>query len=215
MFKRVVVCCVAVWLSACGGGGGDGSTQTETLYVSFGYPDARPNLRAPMRSTPEIAGLKGHAPRCTLTGGTLPAGVTLDPSSCVVSGTPTTAGTFVYYVRLTASGVEGSVDSEGLIIVSDPTPTMVLGEGLQPSGPYYPPFGLEYAQALAERPLVLLDYTYTPQAGDVVSFAVTGGALPSGISLDTATGKIRGTPTGYGISDVSVRATLVRGGVTY
>ena len=215
MFKRLVICCVAVWLSACGGGGGGGSTQPETLYVVFGYPDARANIRAPVRAAPEITGLKGHAPRCTLTGGGLPPGVTLDSSSCVVSGTPTTAGTFVYHVRLTASGVEGSVDSEGLIIVSDPTPMLALGEGLHPSGPYYPPLSLEYAQALAERPLVLLDYTYAPQAGDVVSFAVTGGALPSGISLDTATGTIRGMPTGYGTSDVSVRATLVRGGVTY
>ncbi|MEQ1682228.1 MAG: Ig domain-containing protein [Burkholderiaceae bacterium] len=214
ILKRVVVCGAAIWLSGCGGGGG-GDGQTETLYVGFGYPVARSDLRAPMRTSPEITGLKGHAPRCTLTGGILPPGVTLDASSCVVSGTPTAAGTYTFQVRLTAAGVEGSVDSEGIIVVSDPTPALELGAGLYASSPNNARLSLQYGQALAQRQLVQLDYTYTAKAGDAVSFAVTGGALASGINLDTATGSIEGTPTGHGTSDVSLRATLVRGGVTY
>lgn len=40
-----------------------------------------------------------------------------------------------------------------------------------------------------------------------VSYAVTGGSLPPGVSLDSATGLLSGVPTAAGVGDVEITAT--------
>src|SRR5450432_1273824 len=81
-------------LSACGGGGPGGETQTVTLVVAFSYPDSQSDVRTSVQLQPSITGLQGHSPVCTLTGGTLPPGVSLDSATCLLSGTPTTTGRY-------------------------------------------------------------------------------------------------------------------------
>jgi len=188
--------------------------QTVTLYVSFDYPSVQTNLRVSASSSPQIGGLQGHAPHCVLVGGALPSGMALDAATCIVSGTPTAAGTFSYVVRLTAVDVQGSIDAQGTITVTDPTPVLVLASGASVD-PSIPTLNLQYGQTLAARAVVAFDQRYVAQAGDTVSYAIAAGSLPSGIVLDPSTGRLQGTPTGYGQATAQFVATLVRGGVSY
>ena len=57
-------------------------------------------------------------------------------------------------------------------------------------------------------------YTFTLQkvgAGGAVTFAVATGTLPAGLSLNTSTGVISGTPTTAGTSNFTITATDITG----
>lgn len=54
---------------------------------------------------------------------------------------------------------------------------------------------------------VPFSYTPTSSGSPAPTFAVTSGALPAGLSLDTATGRISGTPTTPGTSTFSITAS--------
>jgi hypothetical protein len=220
---RTALCVLVAGLAACGGGGGipglgglAGEAETVTLVVAFSYPDSTPSdVRAPIRVQPSITGLQGHAAVCTLTGGALPPGVTLDASSCVLSGSPTAAGRYVAYVTLTSPDVKGGVSAAGAFNIIDPTPTLVKAAGVGPSGPLSTDVSMRYAQASPPHALVDFDpYSYTAKPGDSAVYSISG-ALPGGVLFDPVHGTVEGTPTGWGVTTVQVGASLVRGGLSY
>jgi hypothetical protein len=115
------------------------------------------------------------APNWSLSSGTLPEGLTLNTSSGVISGTPTTAGTFNFSVRLTDD--LGVYDTRALSITISP-PLTITTDSL-PDGVV----GISYAQSLSS-------------AGGAAPYnwSVTSGSLPPGLSLSAA-GVISGTPS--------------------
>lgn len=126
---------------------------------------------------------------CTLAYGTLPAGITLG-SGCVLTGTPTTAGTLT--VGITATDSANPVDSTTapVAITVQPIPALTL-TGSLPNG------------------IVNQPYTQTLQAHGGVgpyTYAITAGALPAGLTLSTG-GVISGTPTIAGASSFTITAT--------
>ena len=190
-------------LGACGGGGGD----SETLEVDFGYNPSAANIQVWTASSvaPSISGLDGHAPHCRLSAGSLPAGVTLDSSSCVISGTPQETGAFPFTVTLTASNATGSVDAQSIYTV----PPLALT---------YANFYMVWGQHIG--PLTPSIAGYTPQAGDAINFAYDP-PIPGEIDhrsfyqLDAATGVLSGTPVGDpngGFPGLAVYATITRAG---
>jgi heme exporter protein D len=119
----------------------------------------------------------------------LPAGLSIDPSSGVLSGTPTTSGPANVTVTATdTSGIPGTASFKiftGVIVASvsshtDTTGSPITGVTVHASGGTVP-------------------YTWT----------VTG--LPPGLSLNTATGTITGTPTNDGAYTVQITATDTTG----
>jgi hypothetical protein len=106
----------------------------------------------------------------------LPAGLTLNPTSGIISGTPTAASSAASYT-ITASNSTGSTTFSLAL-------TVVL----------LPPQSLSYPspQSLA------LNTPMTPLVpfvvGIVMSYSVTP-ALPAGLALDPSSGQITGTPT--------------------
>jgi hypothetical protein len=123
-----------------------------------------------------------------LPGGGLPAGLTLNPATGVISGTPTTAGTSIFTVVATDSNkVTGQVP---LSIVITPTPLSVTTTTL-PNGTV----GTAYSQTLAATGGTS-PYTWT-----------NTGALPAGLTLNASTGVISGTPTAAATSPFTAIVT--------
>jgi hypothetical protein len=127
-----------------------------------------------------------------VTGGALPANLTL-ASNGTITGVPTTAGTFNFTITAMgfASG-QGSctgVQTYNLVILC---PTITLTPASLPNGVQ----GTAYNQTVTAAPV-----------GTTYSYAVTTNMLPPGLSLNSATGAITGTPTAAGNYVFGITAT--------
>jgi hypothetical protein len=115
----------------------------------------------------------------SVTTGALPAGLLPLTSGGLISGTPTTAGTFTFTVTATdASGCKG-LRVYTVTIAAVPCPVITVSPATLPGGVV----GTAYNQTVSAAP---------PGA---YTFSVSSGALPNGLSLNASTGAITGRPT--------------------
>jgi hypothetical protein len=125
--------------------------------------------------------------------GTLPDGLTFDPATHAITGTPTTAGTATDLTfSVTDSAATPATVTKTLSLTVN-TPALTVTTTSLPGGTVdtaYP--GATLAATGGTPP-----YTW----------AVTTGALPAGLSLDGATGAISGTPTASGAVTFTVTVT--------
>ena len=129
----------------------------------------------------------------------LPAGLKLDTNTGEVSGTPTAAAAAANYT-VTASNAVGSTTGQLNITVNA---TLVAPSGL--SYRVNPVVYFSGAAIANNRPAV---------TGTVTGYAVSP-ALPTGLSLNTATGVISGTPTsGFAATVYTVTASNPAGSTT-
>ena len=172
-----------------------------------GAPDSLTVLNTPIPVLPLTlpAGTAGGAYSQTFTAGAglppfvwavtlgaLPPGLSLTPAG-LLSGTPTTLGTFNFTV-----GVTDANDCVGSRAYS-----LEIGCGTLTVGP-----------AGLDAGVVAVPYADTlTVAGGIAPFtwALTGGTLPDGLSLGAATGIIEGTPTTPGNSVFTVSVTDANG----
>jgi hypothetical protein len=121
----------------------------------------------------------------TVQAGTLPTGLTLNSGTGVISGTATVVGTEAgIVVRATDATAADTADSNAFSII------IAAGAAVEFQGTV--PNATEN-QNVAITPIDLSTYfvgTDTP-----FTYALTTGTLPTGLSLDTNTGIISGTPT--------------------
>jgi PKD repeat protein len=131
-----------------------------------------------------VASIGGTAPLTwTVTAGALPDGLGLNAGTGEISGVPTTAATYNFTITATDSGVPTpQADSQALQIVVQPSGLAVTTPSL-PDGTV----GVAYSSTLAASGGVP-PYTWS----------ITVGTLPDGLSLNSGTGAITGTPTAYG-----------------
>ena len=130
--------------------------------------------------------------------GTRPPGLTLDPASGVISGTPTAAGTFNFTVSGTdVHGAAGSAVYS--ITVAFPNLSLTPAAGALPGGKT----GVVYSQTISAS-----------GGTSPYSYAVSAGSLPSGLTLDATNGTINGTPTQAGHFNITITATDVYGATT-
>ena len=127
----------------------------------------------------------------SVSSGSLPPGLALNASTGLLSGTPTTAGTYTFTVKVT--------DSSGLSDTAPLTVTIIPG----PSMNFAPPPG--------GWTNTVYGYTLTESGGTApYTWSVSSGSLPAGISL-SAGGNLSGTPTATGTFSFTARVTDANG----
>jgi large repetitive protein len=128
----------------------------------------------------------------TISTGALPAGLNLDPSSGVISGTPTAPGTSFFTVRV--QDAAGQSDNRALFITIGTTPP--------------PPTLPDITTTTLPAGTVGAPYNQPVQATGgtgALTWSIIAGALPANLDLNPSNGAIVGTPTVAGTSFFTVR----------
>lgn len=123
-----------------------------------------------------------------VTSGSLPPGLSL--SSGVLSGTPTSVGTYAFIISATDTGSSDVGSKSYSIVVGG---SLSLSPSTLPSGT----INVSYNQSI----------TASGGVGPYL-YSITAGSLPSGLSLNAA-GTISGTPTVTGTYPITITATDV------
>lgn len=126
----------------------------------------------------------------SVTAGTLPAGLALDAETGRLSGSPTASGSYAFDVTATDAGPDVTSATRTFSLAVAP-PGVTLTATPLPSGV----LGVAYVGGVAST-----------GGAPPVSYTLTTGVLPPGLSLDSATGAIAGTPTASGVFDLSITA---------
>ncbi|HUB79023.1 MAG TPA: Ig domain-containing protein [Bryobacteraceae bacterium] len=124
-----------------------------------------------------------------VTSGTFPGGLSLQRSTGIITGTPTTAGSFTFAITVTDANSQTASRQF----------TLAIGAGLQITTSVSLPKGTAGA---AYSTTVLASGGQPPYTWSIVS-----GALPGGLSLDPTTGVISGTPVSTGSFTFTVAVT--------
>ena len=173
------------------------ATGNESITV---HPTSDP-LTVTTTSLPELTAGQDYGAQLTSTGGvapvtwsvssgSLPPGLSLDPASGVLSGIPTQAGTFDFTAQAAdATAPVSQTATASLAITIDAAPTL----SITTPGAYDGTEGSYYSST----------FQATGGAGSYYWY-ISSGSLPAGLTLNYTTGQVTGTPTGTGDSTFSV-----------
>jgi hypothetical protein len=135
----------------------------------------------------------------TITTGSLPVGLTLDPSG-VISGTPSQAVNSAVTVQVTDNGGQSVARSFVITVTRGGwgSPSPPLPAALQISSPAVPSakVGAPYQASLSAT-----------GGAQPYSWTVDSGSLPAGLALDATSGAINGMPNQAGDTSFTVRVT--------
>ena len=124
--------------------------------------------------------------------GTLPPGTSLNTSTGTVSGTPTTAGSFSFTLRATSGSMFGTA-RETITIAPNP---VFLEPQTMDTGCLYCYYDEDVFATGGTTPY---------------SFALIGGSLPPGVSLNTSGGDLEGCATRVGTYSFKIEVTDANG----
>jgi len=188
---------------AMGGSGNQISSNSAALQASTAYrcsnggPQAQPptittvtlpdgTVDAVTQTTLSATG--GEQPYTwSIASGSLPPGLGLAPASGVISGIPTTAGTWAFEARVQGDDGAASTRSLSMRVAA---PLSVTTTSL-PNGQVNSSYSAGLAASGGQTPYV---------------WSISTGTLPPGLTLSSATGVISGTPTEAGTWAITVQA---------
>ncbi len=176
-------------ISACG------VTPVICPVISIG-PSALPVASIGIPYSQTVIASGGAAPYTySIASGVLPTGLSLNPTTGAITGTPTGTGTFNFTIQGTdANGCPGS--RPYVIVIAANCPAIALSPTSLPGIIV----GTPYSQTISASG-GLAPYTYS----------VVTGSLPPGLSLNPATGTIAGTVNTVGNFSFSIAATDANG----
>jgi len=134
----------------------------------------------------------------SVSSGALPPGLSLSGTGTQVSlsGTPTAPGTYTFTLQASDDGQTGVSDTQTYVLVvgapGAPGVSVQLGPSSLPGGTQGATYSAQLVPSGGQGPYTL---------------AVTGGSLPSGLSLNPSTGLLSGTPTAGGTTSFTVTVT--------
>lgn len=176
-----------------------GSTLTSTLSITVAPPapvwiDQTINPTAYEDAFYSDGVSASNSPTYSISGGSLPTGISLSSSTGAITGTPTVPGTYNFTVR--AANATGAITTGlTLEVISGLAPPEFTDDTLNPNLTV----GKAYADAVS--------------ASDAASYAVVGTIVP-GLSLNTTNGSVTGTPTAQGVFPFSIQAINAAGTAT-
>src|ERR1035437_5668238 len=140
-------------------------------------------------TTSSLQGLGGTAPYVySRVSGLLPPGLTLDATTGILSGTPTTVGDYAFAIGVTDSA-SASITREFSLFIGDPAISIT------PPSPNVGTIGTAYSSLVS------------PSGGTApYSYGVAAGALPPGLIVDPS-GTVTGTPAASGSYPVTFQVT--------
>ena len=138
-------------------------------------------------ATPSVSGTNGPY-AWSVTNGSLPTGLAIDPITGTVSGQPTASGPFPFTLVATDTLGGTSTQSEAVEIAAAPA----VGVSAVPDGEVNVPYSAAPTVSGGTGPY---------------AWAVTTGSLPTGLAIDSTTGAITGTPSVAGPYTFTVRVT--------
>jgi|GEM_PF-2000015 len=160
------------------------SVTVRNQITSIQYPASQLTLgrgTAMTPLTPVVVGVEPFGPYNCTSNPPLPAGLSLEPLTCVLSGTPANAQSGVNYIITASNGFTPFNKADTLRITvaappsnltySNPQPTYTVGQAITPN-----------------------TATVTVVTGASLKYSVAP-ALPAGLVIDSVTGTISGTPT--------------------
>ena len=155
---------------------------------------ANGDLGAAYSATPTATG--GTGPYTwSVASGSLPTGLSLDSTTGSVTGTPTVSGPASFSLMVTDTDGQTATQPESFTVAADPSitsPALTAGEA-----------GAAYAE------------TPTVSSGTApYTWSVATGSLPTGLSLDSTTGSVTGTPTVSGLFTFVLAVTDSQGQIT-
>ncbi|HVN03603.1 MAG TPA: putative Ig domain-containing protein [Bryobacteraceae bacterium] len=164
-------------------------TITSPLTITTSSPLPTGTVGVSYADTLTASGGSGHY-SWAVSSGSLPGGLSLNSSTGVLSGVPTTAGTPSFTIKVTDTST-GAAATQPFTMTIDAAITITTSSPL-PNGEV----GIPYSQTLAA----------TGGSG-TYTWSVSVGTLPGGLSLSSATGVISGQPTTAGTSNFTILAT--------
>jgi hypothetical protein len=173
------------------------ASASASVYIDFDYNNSPTWIDSSVngtatRGTAYSDGVSANATSSYgIVSGRLPFGLSLNTSNGAITGTPTTVESQGFTIRAYGSN-EGSIDTALSINVRPALP--VFSDGSVDSSARV---GIAYSDGVT--------------ASEAASYSVFSGALPNGLSLNTSTGAITGTPTTPGTFTFVIRATNVTG----
>ncbi|MHC4712023.1 MAG: putative Ig domain-containing protein [Planctomycetota bacterium] len=174
------------------------NTDTQALSITVAPTDVNitttslPGGTVDVSYSQTVSATGGDTPYTwSIDSGSLPPGLSLGSSTGTISGTPTTSGNYNFTVKVTDDWSPANTDTQALSITVAATDVNITTTSL-PDGTV----NVSYSQ------------TVSATGGETpYSWSIISGSLPSGVSLNSSTGNISGTPTAYGTSNFTVRVT--------
>jgi large repetitive protein len=195
MIRRIVPAVALALVFAFSALAQDKATESLTLVVNPGVVTVStatvPNGNINQSYSTTIVASGGISPYTfSVASGTLPAGLSIAGSTGIISGSPTASGSFSFVIQ--------AADSETpAVIGKSATLTMTVND-----------FVITTTSLSAANLGIAYTATLAATGGTTpYTWAVTTGSLPAGLTLNSSTGVISGTPTAAGSFTFTVTAT--------